>query len=303
MSRKQKPTRFVTLQNAMRTRMVEMKDKPTEIFSTGLPSVDRVLGGGIAPGEVAIIGASTSHGKTLVGMQLAYSISLAGHPVAIISEEMTVKTLAERAILAATEIEQSNWRSQWDAVFDDVCDWEDRHRGNVVIPEVPCHNVDRAGFTIAEAVEHYHVRAAIVDYLQLLSGPGQTRYEQVSNVSRALKQAAVEHGIAIIALAQLNRTVDRDGKGIPKIHHLSESGQIERDADIVILLQWPHCTDRNYQPANEYRVVVAKNRNRGIQGHPAIELRIEPMRQRIVEKVIPVTVYESEPEVEQQTLF
>ncbi len=143
MSRKVKPTRFVTLQNAMRERMVEMKDKDPEIYSTGLPSVDSVLGGGIAPGEVAIIGASTSHGKTLFGLQMAYAMSRNGFPVLVISEEMNIKTLAERAILASTEIEQKDWREKWEAVFDDVCDWEDRQKGNIIIPEVPCHNIQR----------------------------------------------------------------------------------------------------------------------------------------------------------------
>jgi replicative DNA helicase len=283
--------------------MVEMKDKDPEIFSTGLPSIDRVLGGGIAPGEVAVVGASTSHGKTLFGLQVAYAISAAGHHVLVVSEEMNIKTLADRAILASTDIEQCNWKSRWDEVFDAVCDWEDRQHGNIVIPDVPCHSIQRADFTIAEAVQHYHVKAVVVDYLQLLSGPGQSRYEQVSNVSRSLKQAAVEHSIAVIALAQLNRTVDKEGKGIPQIHHLSESGQIERDADIVLLLQWPHRTDREYQPANEYRVVCGKNRNRGIRGQATIELRIEPMRQRIVEKDVHVDWHDVEEEVQQQLAF
>jgi replicative DNA helicase len=263
--------------------MVDLKDHEPAIYATGLPSVDSVLGGGFAPGELVIVGASTSHGKTLVGLQLGYNASLFGHTVLIVSEEMTPQTLADRGILAATEIPQADWRSKWDEVFDDVVRWEDQHAGDIMLPPVPCHSITKTVVTIAEAVVHYGIKIAIVDYLQLLSASGTTKYEQVSNVSRELKQAAVEHNIAVVALAQLNRSPDKEGNGIPKIHHLSDSGQIERDADVILLLQWPHRTNRDYQPANEYRVVVAKNRNRGIQGEPAIELRIEPMRQRIVD--------------------
>lgn len=276
----------MTLQSAMRERMAELREKDAEIFATGWPSVDKVLGGGIAPGELAVIGAATSHGKTLVGLQMAYAASETGANVLVISEEMTSKTLADRAILSATEIERPDWRSRWEDVFDDVVAWEDAHPGKLLIPEVPCHTVLKAAESIAESVEYFHIRVAVVDYLQLLSGPGMNRYEQVSNVSRTLKQCAVEHGIAVYSLAQLNRTVDKDDKGVPRIHHLSDSGQIERDADVILLLQWPHRTNREYQPANEYRVVVGKNRNRGIQGAGAVQLVIEPMRQRIVEPTV-----------------
>ena len=267
----------------MRKRMAELRERDSEIYSTGWGKVDYALGGGIAPGELAIIGAATSHGKTLVALQMAYAASESGIVVLCVSEEMTPKTLADRAILAATEIETKDWRIYWDRVFDDVVDWEESHAGKVMIPEVPCHSIQKARLAIAEAVEHYGVKIVIVDYLQLLSGPGQTRYEQVSNVSRELKQAAVEHGIAIYALAQLNRSVDTEAKGMPAIHHLCDSGQIERDADVILLLHWPHRTNSEYQPANEYRIIVGKNRNRGIRGERLVKLQIQPMRQRIVE--------------------
>lgn len=264
--------------------MQELRDQPPELYSTGLPSVDAVLAGGVAPGEMVVVGAATSHGKTLFGMQFAYEISRTGAAVLVVSEEMTPRTLAERGILSATEIEQQDWRSHWDAVFDDVVTWEDGHAGQILIPEIPCHSVARTFEAVEQAAAHFHVRAVVVDYLQLLTAAGQTRYEQVSNVSRSLKQAAVEFNVVVIALAQLNRTVDKEARGVPAIHHLSDSGQIERDADVVLLLQWPHRTNRDYQPANEYRVIVGKNRNRGIRGDACVELRIEPMRQRITER-------------------
>jgi replicative DNA helicase len=286
MPRESSAVRFVSLQAKMRSVMAGLRERERVLYQTGIGKIDHALGGGITPGELCVVGASTSHGKTLFGLQWSYCISLAGHPVLIVSEEMNCDTLAERAILQATETEQQDWRQKWDGVFDDVVDWEDAHRGAIMVPEVPVHSIDRAVDAIEQAVEHFGVKAVIVDYLQLLSAHGQTKYEQVSNVSRQLKQAAVEFNVAVVALAQLNRTVDTANKGIPQIHHLSDSGQIERDADVVLLLQWPHRTDRTYQPANEYRVFVAKNRNRGIRGDATIILRIYPMRQMISEPEI-----------------
>jgi replicative DNA helicase len=287
MPSERKPLRFVSLQSEMRKRMQELRQSKPELYSTGLNSLDTRLRGGVAPGEMVVVGAATSHGKTLFGMQFSYEISSAGAAVLVVSEEMTPRTLAERGILSATETEQSEWGGNyWESVFDDVIAWEESHAGQILIPEIPCHSTTRTVEAIEQAVAHFHIRAVVVDYLQLLTAAGQSRYEQVSNVSRALKQAAVEFNIVVIALAQLNRTVDKEAKGVPAIWHLSDSGQIERDADVILLLQWPHRTNREYQPANEYRIIVGKNRNRGIHGDNAIELRIEPMRQRIVEKEI-----------------
>jgi replicative DNA helicase len=275
--------------------MTDLRERDPVLYSTGIKLVDDGLGGGIAPGELAVVGASTSHGKTLFGLQIAYAAASRSHQSLIISEEMTAGTLAERGILHASEVEQSNWKQHWEAVFDEVCKWEDAHPGKIQVPEVPVHTVDRAAEAIAQAVEHFGCKMVIVDYLQLLDAPGVTKYEQVSNVSRGLKQAAVEHSVAVVALAQLNRSVDKEAqtrgkesssdlKGIPQIHHLSDSGQIERDADIVMLLQWPHRTNANYQPANEYRVYLGKNRNRGIRGDRCIILQIHPLRQMITER-------------------
>jgi replicative DNA helicase len=268
----------------MRERMTQIRETDPVLYASGLPTLDSGLGGGIAPGEVCVIAASTSHGKTLFGMQWALELSRAGHPILMVSEEMTPDNLADRGIHNATQTDKSEWRARWQQVYDDIIAWEAEHPGTFLLPEVPVHSADRAADAIGQAVRDYGIKLAVVDYIQLLDGVGTSRYEQVSYASRMLKQCAVEHNIAIIALAQLNKTVDTIAKGIPEMFHIADSSQIAKDADCVLMLQWPYMTDHGYTPANEYRIYIKKNRNRGIRGDTVLEMRIKPLRQQIVEK-------------------
>lgn len=257
------------------------------LYSTGLKSLDKLLGGGYAPGEVVVVAALTSHGKTMVGLQLAWAASAAGHNVLIVSEEMTVSVLAERAIETATEIERSEWRCSIDPVFDEVIAWEDRHPGKIMVPFVPCHSSVRMMETVAQAVVHFGVKVVIVDYLQLVTAPGGSKYEQVTNVSISTKQMTTEHGVSVIALAQFNKQAELEL--MPKMYQIADSSQIPKDADVVLVCKWPWKSDNKFENPNEYWIACQKNRNRGIRGDGAIKLRFEPMRQRLVE--LPTTDY------------
>lgn len=262
--------------------MTKLRDGAPMLYSTGLKSLDKILGGGYAPGEVVCVAASTSHGKTMVALQLAWAASKAGLNVLVVSEEMTPNALAERAIETASEHEQSEWRKKLDPVFDEVIKWEDSHPGKIFVPEVPCHSALRMLDTVAQAVVHFHVKVVVIDYIQLLSAPGGSRYEQVTNVSIATKQISTEHGVSVIALAQFNKQAEQEV--MPKMHQIADSSQIPKDADIVLICKWPWKSDNKFQPVNEYWIACQKNRNRGIRHGGAIKLRFEPMRQRLVEE-------------------
>jgi replicative DNA helicase len=265
------------------------------LYSTGLKSLDDLMGGGYAPGEVVVIAALTSHGKTMVGLQLAWAASKAGKSVLIVSEEMTVSVLAERAIETASERERADWRDDIDAVFDDVIGWEDKHPGKILVPAVPCHSAARMLETVSQAVVHFGVKIVVVDYLQLVTAPGANKYEQVTNVSIAVKQMATEHSVAVIALAQFNKTAEQET--MPKMYQIADSSQIPKDADVVLVCKWPWKSDHKFENANEYWIACQKNRNRGIRGDGAIKLRFEPMRQRLVE--VPITSHRNyRPELE-----
>jgi len=258
--------------------MVDLQEADPILYRTGLWPVDDAIGG-VAPGELCVVGARPSHGKTLFGLQWMFHIATQGTSCLIVSEEMTARALAKRAIQNATSISERVWRERWDAVFDDVVEFSDARRP-ILITE-GCHSVTVAQDAINQAVVHHGVKFAVVDYVQLLTARGQSRYEQVSEVSRVLKQTAVENDIAIIALAQLNRAVETEKGCAPQLHHLRDSGQIEQDADVVLFLQWPYQNDNKYEDEAEYRVICAKNRNRGIMGSRVRFVQIDAGRQML----------------------
>jgi len=105
----------------------------------------------VAPGEVCLIGARPSHGKTMFGLQFCYHVAAVQNTKCLlISEEMNATALAKRAIQYATETEEWNWRSQWEPVFDDVLKFNDSMASILLVEN--CRTEARAYQAIAEAV-------------------------------------------------------------------------------------------------------------------------------------------------------
>jgi replicative DNA helicase len=239
-----------------------------------------MLGGGIAQGEMAVVGARPSHGKTMFGLQWSYHVARTGHPCLVISEEMTAALLAQRATMTATAIHEDDWQLRADEVFEDVSMFF-RNRRPILAAE-NCRTAERAAQAIAEARTHHGIRLAVVDYVQLLRGSGNSRYEQVSDVSMTLKAAAVENNVALVVLGQLNRECEKRPEFQPKLQDLKDSGQIEQDADVVLFLIWPWKYDTKNHPS-KFQVLGAKNRNRGIRGSGAVELVFDAARQMVTD--------------------
>ena len=121
----------------------------------------------------------------------------------------------------------------------------------------------------------------MIDHAQLLQGNGRSRYEQVSHVSNTLREAASRLNVLLLALCQLNREVEKRSKFIPCVSDIRDAGTLEQDADVIMLLAWPHRVDPK-QPPNQYQIFVAKNRNRAI--HQSLVIcRFDPSRQTISE--------------------
>lgn len=247
-------------------------------YKSGIASLDTNMGG-LRRGEVCILGGRTSQGKSLVALQWMYHVALSGAPCLMISEEMSRRSLGERLIAYVTSLSRDEiQKKHYDDAFNETRKfWEARSK---------CHVVNGVGTSgraveaIEHAVKYFGVEFVVVDYLQLLRGLGQTRYEQITHVSQSLKCAAVQNNVAMVALAQVGRDMERRDN-IPRLSDLKESGQIEQDADQVVIVQWPHKSDPS-KPAREYRLYCLKNRN-GPLHEPVLEMRIEPMWQRIVE--------------------
>ena len=272
-------TEGTTIQEAAVEYLVSLESGSQNLIELGIGDLDYSLGGGVAPGEMVVIAARPSHGKSAVALQCLDECAKNGLPGLIISEEMSVAAIGKRAIQYASNTPEEHWRHESVAVGKQL----DKHyqASEPVYIEVGCRTPERAAATI----EHYAnngVKVVVVDYAQLLVGKGKGRYEQVTEMSMALRQAAHSTGVVLLVLCQLNRAVETRNEFVPKMHDLKESGQIEQDADVIVFLVWPHRIDSSNDP-KQFQVYVAKNRNRGIM-QAAFRCSFNPSRQMFTQQ-------------------
>jgi len=205
---------------------------------TGLPDFD-ALTGGLEPGQLVVIAARPSVGKTAVALAIARNVARSAHHAAFFSLEMGRHELAARLLAAEARVPARCLRtgpddSQWhdlaraatapglDGLFLD-----DRPAASVAYVRAKCRRLAREGLSMA-----------VVDYLQLMSpaDPKASRTEQVGSLSRGLKAMAKELHVPIIALSQLNRASEARADKKPQLSDLRDSGEVEQDADMVLLL-------------------------------------------------------------------
>lgn len=252
----------------------------------GLPSLDAAIGG-VEYGELVIFAARPSHGKTLAALQCAHHWTEKGIPTLIISEEMTALQLALRTASFATKVERKSWATHGGQVLRELGNYSEK-RCDLWVAK-PCTTVEAVASQVAHAVKNLGVRCVIVDYVQLLTAEGSSRYEQITKVSNTLKRLATEHNIVMLCLAQLNREIENRATFEPRSSDLRDTGSLEQDADVIVGLVWPHRADptavdpetKEKLPADEYQFFVLKNRNREITAD-VVDCKIIPRRQKLV---------------------
>lgn len=220
-------------------------------MSTGFPELDAITGGGLHAGDLTVIGARPSCGKTSLARNIARNLAVAGHPVLFVSLEVSERQLYADLVTGETGIPAQLLRSgklndDQRARVVDAADWLSTG------PMARTFRVARTGRDLQRilaagrsAARLHGFRVVVVDYLQLVRVRGQKekRYE-VTEVSNALKELAQEHDVCSLALAQLSRKADDDPNRRPRMSDLKESGDIEQDADQVLLLHRPDLAAR-----------------------------------------------------------
>lgn len=233
---------------------------------TGWRGLDSYLEQGMRPGQLLIVAARPSMGKSVLGHQLAGHAADAGVPAAFFSLEMTGSELLERELIQRSKLARREW-AQRDA-------WHRVTRAGDAVKERPLHLVECPGVSITELagrarrmVARQGVGLMVVDYLQLVRGSGAyagSRTQEVGEVSRGLKTLAGELKIPVVALAQLNRANEATPDKRPTLAHLRDSGEIEQDADVVGFIHRPEYYLREKTPADLQgvaEVILAKQRN------------------------------------------
>lgn len=232
--------------------------------STGFDKLDQITNG-LQPGQVMILAARPSKGKSALAWQIASHIAYAG-PVAYFSLEMDARSLVLRALCQETaipisDLARNNIPPQAQESYDAA----------VASLRTQQLHVDERGSVTMHALKsrckRLHrkepLKLIVVDYLQLMTAKqATTREQEVSQISRSIKALAMDLGVPILAVAQLNRSIEmRTGEqSRPTLSDLRDSGQIEQDADIVGMVWWgwEHCADL---PPGDCELIVRKNRN------------------------------------------
>lgn len=268
-----------TLASGMKDFVAGLKRGDYGLISTGIPQLDAALSGGFEPGELIVIAGRPSHGKSAIALQFAHEWTAKGSACVIISEEMSKRRLGQRAIQFVTNLP----RDQWDSATSDL----EREIEQYAKNRAPCYIVEQCG-TVENAISELEKSAAdgakfaIVDYAQLLRGPGGTSYERISNVCKMLKAAASRLKLTLIMLCQMSRSIESREVFLPRNTDLKESGQFEQDADVILFVVWPCRIDAN-KPKEEYMLFIGKNRNRDIRKFQ-VDCKFDAEHQRIAEQ-------------------
>lgn len=250
------------------------KDKLTGVPS-GFSRLDRVTSGW-QKSDMVIIAARPGMGKTAFVVSAMRNAAVEfGQGVAIFSLEMSAIQLVNRLISAESELESDKIRKGNLADHE----WEQLVYKTSKLTEAPIFIDDTPALSILELrakcrrlKAQHDIQLIIIDYLQLMSGDaskqgGGNREQEIASISRALKGIAKELNVPVLALSQLNRSVEtRGGDKRPQLSDLRESGSIEQDADMVIFLYRPEyygiTADEGGQPTNNVgEVILAKNRH------------------------------------------
>lgn len=245
---------------------------PNLSISTGFPGLDSVLGGGLFPGELVVVGARPSCGKTSLARGIARNIARRGTPVWFASLEVPDESVFRDLVVDYAEVPAQVLRSKQlspdqAARVLEATDRLNHELGHTLLMDDDVHDLQSILATARSQVRRKGVKVMFLDYLQLVDVPGsKSEREAVGLTSKLVKRLARTAGIAVVALAQLNREADKRSQGRPSLSDLKESGSIEQDADVVVLIHRPDkVAERNDKAAGadpgRTELIVAKNRD------------------------------------------
>ena len=249
--------------NSELLRAVELQGRLPGIPS-GLADLDEKLGG-FHPGDLVVIGGRAAMGKTAFLLNASLAAATREYPIGIISAEQPVVQMGQRLIGLQAKVPVRLMRNA------KLEDWQWPQVGDAVgrIAALRMHVYDRSSPTMAEIARvarkwklKDEIGAIYVDYLQRLSGgEGERRHEQVGSNIRALKNLARELDIPVIVLSQVSRAVESRANQEPRMGDLSDSSEIEKEADQVLMLYRPDYYDHESPDKGKLKLIIEKNRH------------------------------------------
>jgi replicative DNA helicase len=262
----------------------EAKDKYRGL-PTGFNALDNMLSG-LQPSDLVVLAARPSMGKTALALNVAQNVAKKGYSVGLISLEMSKEQLVERMFCSLLSVD--SWKMRTGKMTDD-----DFSKIGGVMDELNSMKIfidDSVGSSISELkakarrlkMEH-GLDFLVIDYLQLMSVGGiggfslTNRVQEISEISRSLKALARDLSVPIMALSQLSRAVEMRPSKIPQLSDLRESGAIEQDADVVLMMYREDYYEEDCEKKGITDIYIRKHRN-GPIGHVELAFKKEQMK-------------------------
>ncbi len=251
---------------------------------TGFKDLDHLLSG-LQPSDLIVLAARPSMGKTALALNIAQNIAQKGHAVGVISLEMSKEQLVERLFCSLLSVD--SWKMRTGRMTDD-----DFGKIGAVMDELNSMKIyidDSIGNSIAELKAKARrlkmevgLDFLVIDYLQLMSsgtayGYQGNRVQEISEISRSLKALARDLSIPIMALSQLSRAVEMRPNKTPQLSDLRESGAIEQDADVVLMMYREDYYEEDCDRPGLTDLYIRKHRN-GPIGHIELAFKKEQLK-------------------------
>ncbi len=261
--------------------LYQRKENITGI-ATGFRDLD-IKTAGLQPSDLIVVAGRPSMGKSALASSIAEHVGVVEKlPVAFFSLEMSKEQLVQRILCSHARVDAHKVRTG----FLSQADWPRLVSAAGKLSEAPIYIDDSPGISVLELrakarrlKAQYDIKLIILDYLQLMQGPARSenRQQEISEISRSLKALARELNVSLMAISQLSRAVEQRSDHRPQLSDLRESGAIEQDADLVLLL----LREEYYNPTEENKglaeIIIAKQRN-GPVGNLTLTFMGEYMR-------------------------
>ena len=245
------------------------RDDPSDVTGvpTGFSDLDRMTSG-LQPGDLVVVAGRPSMGKTALALNMGEHVALAaGLPVVVFSMEMGATQLALRLIGSVGRLDQHKLRTGRLAAED----WEKLttalgrlNEAPILIDETPALNAIEVRSRARRLMKSYgKLGLVIVDYLQLMQATttGENRATEISEISRSMKSLAKELKVPVMALSQLNRSLEQRPNKRPVMSDLRESGAIEQDADVILFIYRDEVYNPETQDKGVAEIIIGKQRN------------------------------------------
>ena len=237
-------------------------------LSTGFYDLDNKLAG-LQKADLIVLAARPSYGKTSLALDIGRHIALQEKvPVGIFSLEMSKDQLVDRLLCNQGQVSLWKYRTGRLSAHGEDNDFSRINQAIDVLSQAPIFIDDSSATGVMQMRAMARRLQAdqglgliIVDYLQLMEGVGESRVQEISNISRSLKGLARELNIPVLAISQLSRAVEQRPDQVPRLSDLRESGSIEQDSDVVLFIHRKDRVNPNTEQKNIVDIIIAKHRN------------------------------------------